>query len=193
MGDEAIGSIFESIEGSKDGMVEFLSKIIEIPALSPTLPEGEGELEKSKLIKEYLTKFGFDEVEDHDSPDDRAPSGIRPNFIAWGSQVKVIRPSPTPDEVHEITVDVDKMMQSGDLRDNLLLQEGDIVYVPPTPLGAVGLVIQEVLFPFSPLMSAYSFPADVVATTNVYSDLGEYTGARGFYPGPIGSYGQEGW
>lgn len=92
----------------------------------------------------------------------------QPNFLAWGAQVKVIRPSPNPDERHEITIDIDKMRESGDLTNNILLQEGDIVYVPPTPLGWVGLRVQELLFPVSPMLSAYSTPLSAWRTTEQY-------------------------
>lgn len=89
-----------------------------------------------------------------------------PNFLAWGAQVKVIRPSANPDERHEITVDVDKMLESGDLTNNFLLQEGDIVFVPPTPLGYVGLRLQELLFPISPALATYNAPLQVRNTTD---------------------------
>ena len=39
-----------------------------------------------------------------------------------------------------------------DLRTNLFLVQGDIVYVPPTWLGRVGYVLQTLLFPFQPLL-----------------------------------------
>lgn len=115
-----------------------------------------------------------------------------PNFIAWGSQVKVIRPSPFPDEVHEIVVDVNKMMQTGDLRSNLLLQEGDVVYVPPTPLGWLGLRAQEVLFPLAPLMAGYTYPANVYGATRVYGDLQNRAMYNTSY-GYGGGMGNPGW
>lgn len=89
-----------------------------------------------------------------------------PNFLAWGAQVRVIRPSPNPGERHEVTVNVDKILESGDTTKNFLLQEGDIVFVPPTPLGYVGLRIQELLFPISPALSTYNAPAQVMNTTD---------------------------
>jgi polysaccharide export outer membrane protein len=84
-----------------------------------------------------------------------------PTSLAWGAQVKIIRPSAAPDERHEIVVDVDKMMQSGDTQNNFLLKEGDIVYVPPTPLAWVGLRVREVLWPFEPIMSSYDYAVRV--------------------------------
>jgi polysaccharide export outer membrane protein len=87
---------------------------------------------------------------------------------AWGAMVKVIRPSASPDERHEIVVNVVEMMQSGDLRANFLLQEGDIVFVPPTPFAWAGAVIQEVMFPVTAAANAYSTPASFIAATEYY-------------------------
>lgn len=92
----------------------------------------------------------------------------RPTFLAWKSQVKVVRASPHPDQRREIKVDFDKMAKQGDLRLNVLLQEGDIVYVPPTPLAWIGLRIQEVLFPVAPAFQAYTAPAQAMWATDEY-------------------------
>lgn len=94
----------------------------------------------------------------------------RPTFIAWGGQVKVIRPSASSDERREVVVDVDRMTKSGDLRGNFLLQEGDIIYVPPTPLGWVGLRMHELLFPIAPALAAYSGPGQVAQTNRILRD-----------------------
>lgn len=112
----------------------------------------------------------------------------QPTVLAWGARVRVIRPNANPEEIREITVNVDRMMEDGDLRGNFLLQAGDIVYVPPTPLGWVGLRIQEVLFPFSPLISGYAWPANVASAANVYDDFGERSagGMRGLGAGGNG-------
>jgi len=92
------------------------------------------------------------------------------SFIAWGAQVKVIRPSADPGERREVIVDVDRIMETGDMRANFLLQPGDIVYVPPTPLGWVGLRIREVLFPFTPMLSAYRTPSDFMEANDQYEN-----------------------
>ena len=126
-------------------------------------------------------------------------AAAQPNFIAWGSRIRVIRPSPEPDEIREIVVDVDKMIQTGDLRGNFLLQEGDIVYVPPTPLGWVGLRVQETLFPFSPIFGAYTFPAHVATLPKAYDNLDDRGYSGGYGGGGYGSgyggggYGSGGW
>ena len=78
----------------------------------------------------------------------------QPTFMAWKSQVKVIRPSHEEEKRHVIVVDADKIMNDGDLEMNVLLEEGDIIYVPPTPLAWVGLRIREVLFPADQVVNA---------------------------------------
>ena len=135
----------------------------------------------SVRVVSYESKklFVFGEV---GSPGPRAFTGrdslldilaeTRLSRMAWRSQVKIIRPSPSAKERHEITVDVDRIIQTGDLRQNVLLEDGDIVYVPPTPLAWVGMRIQEVLFPFSAAAQAYTTPATFMATNDYYKDRG---------------------
>lgn len=97
-----------------------------------------------------------------------ASSGL--NRMAWGAQVKVIRPGPSKDERHEIVVNVDRIMKNGDTSANFLLQEGDIVYVPPTPLAWLGHRINDVLYPFAGAASLYSQPATFIGATQYYQN-----------------------
>jgi polysaccharide export outer membrane protein len=100
--------------------------------------------------------------------DTLATTGL--SFIAWRSQVKIIRANPDKDKRHVLTVNVDKMYEEGDTTMNVLLEPGDIVYVPPTPLGWLGLRINEILFPFQPILNAYTFPATLKSANDVYKD-----------------------
>lgn len=92
------------------------------------------------------------------------------SFIAWRSQVKVIRSSPHEGEQRELLIDVEHMIKTGDTSKNVLLMPNDILVVPPTPLGWLGLRVQEVLFPLQPAANAYQFPAGVMATQDEYED-----------------------
>lgn len=91
-----------------------------------------------------------------------------PNRNAWGAQVKVIRPGASDDKRHEIVVNIDRIMQTGDLQQNFLLQDGDIVYVPPTPMAWVGQQLQSILYPVDSAASLYSSPAAFIAATDYY-------------------------
>lgn len=73
-----------------------------------------------------------------------------PTLFANDDDVRVVRPG-NPPEVIEVDL---QAIRSGDLSTNVQLYGGDIVYVPPTALVKVGYVIQQILFPFTPIFSA---------------------------------------
>ena len=78
----------------------------------------------------------------------------RPTTLAWVERVQVIRPSADKKIKPKIfEFNYDKMIAHGDTSKNVLLQEGDIVYVPPTVLAAIGLKMEELL---SPIGRAFS-------------------------------------
>lgn len=99
-----------------------------------------------------------------------ALSAAMPTFTAWRARIKVIRPSPNPDESHTIIVDMDEMVKGGDLRLNVLLEPGDMVWVPPTVLGWIGHRVREVLYPLQPVIQAYSGPAELKDANDEYND-----------------------
>jgi polysaccharide export outer membrane protein len=66
------------------------------------------------------------------------------NPMAWKQHVQVIRPSSDENVRAKIfEVDFERMMAHGDTSKDVLLQEGDIIYVPPTILAAIAQVIEE--------------------------------------------------
>ncbi|NQV35703.1 MAG: polysaccharide biosynthesis/export family protein [Phycisphaeraceae bacterium] len=74
----------------------------------------------------------------------------RLNPMAWKSRVQVIRPSEEQDVPPKIfEINYTWMAKHGDLRKNVLLEEGDIIYVPPTPFAAVAMAIEQVMRPIS--------------------------------------------
>jgi polysaccharide export outer membrane protein len=78
----------------------------------------------------------------------RALAEARPNAMAWEERTQVIRPSGDKQIKAKIfEVDFYRMIAHGDVSKNVLLQEGDIVYVPPTVLAAVGMAIEELIRP----------------------------------------------
>jgi polysaccharide export outer membrane protein len=78
----------------------------------------------------------------------------RTTTLAWIERIQVIRPSANPNDRPKIfEVNYDKMIAHGDTSKNVLLQEGDIIYVPPTIVAAIALKMEEFL---SPIGRAFS-------------------------------------
>ena len=79
-----------------------------------------------------------------------ALAAAKPNPMAWLERVQVIRPSRDKSVRPKIfEVNFDRMMAHGDAGKNVLLQEGDIIYVPPTVLAAIAMKIEEVMRPIA--------------------------------------------
>ncbi len=74
--------------------------------------------------------------------------GTRP-FASLNS-VRVIRPVGAATEVYEVYL---SDIQNGDLSTNIVVQQGDLIVVPPTVLARVGYAMQMLLFPLQPLLS----------------------------------------
>ena len=105
----------------------------------------------------------------------KALANSRPTFLAWRSQIRVVRPEPETGESKIIVVDLDKMVRDGETGQNILLQPGDIIEVPPTPLAWIGLRVRELLYPVSPILKAYSSPIDAMDT---YDDYDRHDGGN---------------
>ena len=58
-------------------------------------------------------------------------------------------------------------IQKGDLRTNYVLQGGDLIYVPPGRMAAIGYAIQAVLFPFQQLIGFGTSVATKVYTGGI--------------------------
>ncbi len=73
--------ILNRIDDCRDTVIEWQKQLVSIKALGPE-NGGEGEYEKAKYVKSLLQEIGFDEITQIDAPDDRVPSGVRPNLLA---------------------------------------------------------------------------------------------------------------
>lgn len=97
----------------------------------------------------------------------------QPNPMAWEERVQVVRPSRDESIRPKIfEVNFDRMIAHGDISKDVLLQEGDIVYVPPTVLAAIAMKIEEVI---RPIARAFS---------------GAYLVQQGPTAAAVGSYGR---
>ncbi|TMA33536.1 MAG: hypothetical protein E6J87_09855 [Deltaproteobacteria bacterium] len=80
-----------------------------------------------------------------------------PTLFANEDGLQVVRPGSPP---KVIEVDLDAIVD-GDLRTNVQLYGGDIVYVPPTALASVGYFFQQLLFPFTPFFGVAGIASGV--------------------------------
>ena len=71
-------------------------------------------------------------------------------------EIRVIRSSGGEAMVYLVDLGA---IRDGDLRTNILLVQGDIVYVAPTMWARVGYAINAVLFPFQPFMGIFTAAA----------------------------------
>jgi polysaccharide export outer membrane protein len=79
-----------------------------------------------------------------------ALADAQPTTLAWKERIQVIRPSGDKNIKPRIfEVNFDRMSAHGDTSKNVLLQEGDIVFVPPTVLAAAAMVIEEIIRPIA--------------------------------------------
>jgi len=96
-----------------------------------------------------------------------------PTTMAWEECVQVIRPTSSETERPMIfQVNYVKMKSEGDLTQDVLLEEGDIVYVPPTVLAAFAMTIEEFITPI-----ARAFYGYYLVTNPPTADQGYNTGS----------------
>jgi len=99
-----------------------------------------------------------------------------PNVLAWLERVQVIRPSRDENVKAKIfEINFDRMSAHGEASKDVLLQEGDVIYVPPTILAAAAMKIEEVIRPIARAFSGYYIMSTPGATPSAAT-----TGAVGF-------------
>ncbi len=95
-----------------------------------------------------------------------------PAATAWEQRVQVIRPSVNEDERPMIfEVNYAKMIAHGDISKNVLLEEGDIVYVPPTILASVAMTIEEFIRPIARAFYGYYLVSNPPTSQQSYSPI----------------------
>ena len=79
-----------------------------------------------------------------------------PTVLAWQERIQIIRPPKGKNGTAKIfEVNFDRMAAHGDMSGNVLLEEGDIIFVPPTILAAAAMKIEEFIRPIARAFSGY--------------------------------------
>jgi len=77
-----------------------------------------------------------------------AISEAQPNPLAWQKRIQVVRPAAQEGtEPYIFEINYKRMVIKGDTTKDVLLQEGDVIYVPPTILAGIGIVLEEFISP----------------------------------------------
>jgi len=85
----------------------------------------------------------------------------QPTRLSDPSKIQILRPNPDGELRKRMTINLDQIVQEGDTTLDAMLQDGDIIYVPPNPFAAVGLALQQVLLPVQPIVQTIKAPADI--------------------------------
>jgi polysaccharide export outer membrane protein len=102
----------------------------------------------------------------------------QPTPLAWLGHIQVIRPSRDKNVKPKIfEVNFDRMAAHGEMSKDVLLQEGDVIYVPPTILAAVAMKIEEFIRPIGRALSG-TYMVGAVGRGG-YSGTGQYGGGGG--------------
>lgn len=83
-----------------------------------------------------------------------ALADAQPTRLGWPQRIYVIKPSSDPEKRHVTVINLHDMTERGDTSANVLLEQEDIVYVPLNPLAAIGVAVQNLLFPVQPVVQA---------------------------------------
>ncbi len=85
----------------------------------------------------------------------------QPTRLADPCNIQVMRPNRNGEMIKRMTIDLNEMVQRGDTTLDAVLEEGDILYVPPNPLASVGLAFQQLLLPLQPAAATIQAPTDI--------------------------------
>lgn len=149
---EDIGEIYAAGKTPEQLSEDIRVKVIELYKIT-------GEKPVDILITAYQSKYFYVLGQVH-LPGPRVCSGrdmaskainlAQPNSAAWKERIQVIRPSSDENVKPAIfEINYDRMMAHGDETKDVLLQEGDIIYVPPTVLGWLALKVEEFTTPIT--------------------------------------------
>jgi succinyl-diaminopimelate desuccinylase len=79
---DELEKITKRIDLFRNEMIDMQIKLCAQPAISPA-SGGEGETKKAEILTDFLKQHGFTDIEVINAPDLEAPSGNRPNILAF--------------------------------------------------------------------------------------------------------------
>lgn len=86
------------------------------------------------------------------------------NQDGWPQQIRLSRPGRNGEPNATVVIDFTKIEEYGDMTQNYLIEEGDIIDIPYAPLSAWNFTLQRLLGPLTGTMQLVSTPVGVVST-----------------------------
>jgi polysaccharide export outer membrane protein len=80
---------------------------------------------------------------------------------SWPSKLYILRPDENGGATKRMSINFKDMIAKGDVTQNVVLEEGDILVLPTHPLAALGGAVQNLLMPVDPIIRAGRVPAEV--------------------------------
>jgi len=85
----------------------------------------------------------------------------RPTDRADAGSITIVRPDENGELRARMTINLDHMIQTGDTTLNSVLENGDIIYVPPSGIAKATMSFEQLLMPLQPLSSLINGPANI--------------------------------
>lgn len=78
------------------------------------------------------------------------------NSDAWPQKIVIVRPHEDVNIKQKVTVDLKEMFSTGQTSQDFLLEPGDVIYVPPSPLAQLNTNFTKLMIPVRPTLTIAS-------------------------------------
>jgi protein involved in polysaccharide export with SLBB domain len=80
----------------------------------------------------------------------RALAEAKLNEKAWPQKVVIVRPNEDVSVHQRVTIDLKVMYENGSTKQNFLIEAGDVIFVPPSPLAQIDATFSKLITPIIP-------------------------------------------
>lgn len=85
----------------------------------------------------------------------------QPTNRADPTSIMIVRPDENGELRARMTINLEHMIQTGDTTLNAVLQEGDLLYVPPNGIAKATISVEQLIMPLTPISTLVNGPASI--------------------------------